>query len=54
MKRTRLTYFAGGGMIGLLLTGLGWGLNNFYLVVAGAVIIAVSLASLTMPTPTLP
>jgi hypothetical protein len=54
MKKSRLAYMASGTSAGLLLTGLGWGFHNFYLVVAGAVIIMASLAYLTIPMPTLP
>ncbi len=54
MKKTRLAYMASGTAAGLILTGLGWGLGNFYLVVAGAVMIMAALAYLTMPMPTLP
>ena len=44
---------ATGSCAGLILVGLGWGLSNFYLVVAGAVIVAAALAWLTIPMPTI-
>jgi hypothetical protein len=54
MKKTRIVYIASGTMAGLVLTGLGWGFHNFYLVVVGAVIIMAALAYMTMPMPNLP
>jgi Flp pilus assembly protein TadB len=51
MIRSRLYYTAGGGLLGLILVGLGWGLANFYLVTAGAVVIAASVAWLSIPMP---
>lgn len=53
MSRNRLLYMVTGSCTGLILLGLGWGFSNFYLVVAGAVIVASSLAWLTIPMPTL-
>lgn len=41
-------------MIGLFLFGLGWGVSNFYLVTAGAVVLASCLAWLSIPMPTIP
>lgn len=54
MKRNRLAYMASGLTAGLVLALLGWGFGNFYLVVAGVILIAAALASLTMPMPILP
>lgn len=51
MSRNRLYYAAGGGLLGLILMGLGWGISSFYLVAAGAVVIAASVAWLTIPMP---
>jgi hypothetical protein len=51
MNRNRLAYVAGGSIVGLLLMGLGWGFGNFYLVVAGTVVIAAAVAGLTIPMP---
>ena len=53
MSRNRLLYTASSGFMGLLLVGLGWGLSNFYLVAAGAVVIAAAVAWLTIPMPVL-
>lgn len=53
MRRTTLYYMLAGSCAGLVLVGLGWGLSNFYLVAAGAVIVVASLAWLTMPMPTI-
>jgi Flp pilus assembly protein TadB len=53
MSKNRLMYTAASGCIGLLLMGLGWGLSNFYLVTAGAVVIAASVAWLSIPMPTI-
>jgi hypothetical protein len=53
MKRNRLYYTASACLLGLILVGLGWGLSNFYLLTVGAVVIASSLAWLSMPMPTI-
>jgi len=53
MIKNRWTYVAISGCTGLILMGLGWGVSNFYLVVAGAVILASSLAWLSIPMPTI-
>jgi len=39
--------------MGLILFGLGWALANYYLVIVGAVIMASSLAWLSIPMPTI-
>ncbi|MEW6552770.1 MAG: hypothetical protein AB1384_00595 [Actinomycetota bacterium] len=52
MNRIRLFYAAGGGFLGLVLVGVGWGVSSYYLVVAGTVVIAASLAWMTIPMPT--
>ncbi|MDD3718890.1 MAG: hypothetical protein PHP28_09535 [Actinomycetota bacterium] len=54
MRRKRLYYTASGGLLGLVLMGLGWSFANFYLVTAGAVVVAASLSWLSMPMPTMP
>lgn len=51
MMRNRWIYVATSGCAGLILLGLGWGVSNFYLVVAGAVVLASSLAWLSIPMP---
>jgi hypothetical protein len=53
MNRIRLYYAAGGSFLGLILIGVGWGVSSYYLVVAGAVVIAASLAWMTIPMPTI-
>ncbi len=53
MKKTRLAYMAGSACVGLILMGLGWGLGNFYLIAAGAALLAASVAWLTIPMPTI-
>jgi hypothetical protein len=53
MRRNFLFYMLTGCCAGLVLVGLGWGLSNFYLVAAGAVMVVASLAWLTMPMPTI-
>jgi hypothetical protein len=52
MNRSRLYHAAGGSFLGLILFGVGWGVSSYYLVVAGAVVIAASLAWMTIPLPT--
>lgn len=51
MSRIRLYYAAVGSCLGLILVGVGWGVSSYYLVVAGAVVLAASLAWLTIPMP---
>lgn len=53
MKRAGFRYALGGGVAGLLLVGLGWGFGNFYLVTAGALLLASGLAWMTLPMPVL-
>lgn len=53
MKRARWKYAASAGVTGLLLVGLGWGFGNFYLVAAGALLLASGLAWTTLPMPVL-
>lgn len=53
MNRYRLYYAAGGGLVGLILVGIGWGISSYYLVAAGAVVIASCVAWLTIPMPTI-
>ncbi len=54
MNRVRLCCAAGGGFVGVFLCALGWGTANFYLVAAGAVVLASCLAWLTIPMPVIP
>lgn len=53
MNRGRLRYLALGMAAGLLFMGLGFGLQNFYLVVVGIILVGGALAALSMPLPTL-
>jgi Flp pilus assembly protein TadB len=53
MRKKRLYYITGGAGAGLLLMGMGWAFSSFYLVVAGAVVIAAAVAWMTVPMPTL-
>ncbi len=51
MNRMRLAYTAGACALGFFLLGLGGVFSNFYMVVLGIMIVASSLATLTMPRP---
>lgn len=51
MSRGKLVYTGGGCALGVFLLGMGWILSNFYLVALGMMLVASSLAVLTMPRP---
>jgi hypothetical protein len=53
MIKSRWVYAASSACAGLILVGLGWGLSNFYLVIAGAVVLASAVAWLSIPMPTI-
>lgn len=53
MIKNRWKYVASSACVGLALMGLGWGLSNFYILTFGAVILASSLAWLSIPMPTI-
>ena len=53
MIKNQWRYVAFSASTGLVFMGLGWGLSNFYLLVIGAVVLASSLAWLTLPMPTI-
>jgi Flp pilus assembly protein TadB len=53
MRSNRFMYVVTGSLTGLLLMGLGWGFSNFYLVAAGAVVVAAAVAWLSMPMSTI-
>lgn len=53
MSRKRLRWLGAGMAAGLLLVGLGLGLGNYYLVVAGLILMGGALATLSMPLPLL-
>jgi hypothetical protein len=53
MKKNVLLYSATSGCAGLILMGLGWGLSNYYLLSAGAVVLAASVAWFSIPMPTI-
>lgn len=53
MRNKRLRWMASGALVGVILTGLGWGIGNFYLVIAGALVLAGAVSYLTIPMPAL-
>lgn len=53
MRKNRFAYSATSACVGLLLMGLGWGFSSFYLIAAGAVVVASSVAWLSVPMPTI-
>jgi hypothetical protein len=42
---------AGGALIGVVIAGVGWGIGNFYMIVAGALVIAGAVSYLSLPMP---
>ncbi|MDI6872991.1 hypothetical protein [Candidatus Solincola sp.] len=53
MNRRRFRYLGVGMAAGLLLLGLGFGFGNYYLIVAGIILVGGALATLSMPLPLL-
>lgn len=51
MRKYRLYYLIVGTSLGLFLFGLGWATGNYYLVAAGAVMLAAGVATLNIPMP---
>jgi hypothetical protein len=53
MKDKRLRWMASGLLIGGVIAGIGWGIGNFYLIVAGALVMAGAVSYLMLPMPAL-
>ncbi|WP_287155415.1 hypothetical protein [Candidatus Solincola tengchongensis] len=53
MRKKRLRYLGMGMAAGLLCLGLGFGFGNYYLVVAGIILVGGALSTLSMPLPLL-
>jgi len=51
MRNKRLRWMLSGAMVGVIITGVGWGIGNFYLVVAGALVLAGAVSYLSLPMP---
>lgn len=51
MNRKFLAYLGLGSIMGMAFLALGWGFGNYYLVVMGFLLLAGSLAALTIPRP---
>jgi hypothetical protein len=49
MRKYRTFYLIFATTLGLLLAGLGWGMGNYYVVAAGAAILAVGVSTMTIP-----
>jgi hypothetical protein len=54
MKKYRTFYLIFATTLGLFLAGLGWGMGNYYLVAAGAAVLAVGVSAMTMPMSVIP
>ncbi|MDY6795314.1 MAG: hypothetical protein SWK76_08550 [Actinomycetota bacterium] len=53
MRKHRAYYLIFGTGLGLMLAGIGWVLDSFYLVVAGVVVMAAGVATMNIPMPTI-
>lgn len=51
MRNKRLQWMLSGAMVGMIIAGVGWGIGNFYLVVAGALVLAGAVSYLSLPMP---
>jgi|BarGraNGADG00312_1021997.scaffolds.fasta_scaffold472554_1 hypothetical protein len=51
MRNKRLRWMLSGAMVGVIIAGVGWGIGNFYLVVAGALVLAGAVSYLSLPMP---
>jgi hypothetical protein len=51
MRDKRLRWMASGAVVGVILAGIGWGIGNFYMIVAGALVLAGAVSYLSLPIP---